>query len=610
MCAISLNLTGLDTETIIQQMMVIERQPLLKLQSQQAVLAKKKQAWDSIRTRMGTVASRLSSLANLSTLNQKTVSSSNTSVASATASSSAVAGVYDLRVSSLASSQVVASSLRDSLDSALGMSGTLNLNGKTLTVAITDSLSSIAAKINATEGIGAKASVLQTEPSKYSLILTSEESGTANRMVLEDGTASWQDLGVVDGSGVINEIQAASNAVFSVNGVQFTRSSNVVSDAIPGITMTLMQAASAETGLGGTSSLTVGNDDQAVIDCVKQFVVDYNTLLETIKTYNSWDPDTKVAGTLFGDPLLQRLLVALRETIFRSVDGAIGGYRSMSSIGLSTGALGAYSRDGKLSLDESKLREALKENRDAVMVLFGAQTSNAALASRGATVTASSTFGPEYSPEGVIDGSTSTALWGANGGWSDGTAGDFPDYLEIDFGAMRTIDTINVRTMDSPAMPASTYGISDFNAEYWDEGTGSWVNLFTVSGNTQGNISNSFSPVSTSKIRINVTGSNDGQYSRILEVEAKDKNDGIFTSLQSVIQTYTSADGLLLGRTSEIDKLDKDLSRQIENMQRRLDMRLDSLKKKFTALEIMLQQFNAQSAWMAQQIESISRQNR
>ena len=378
----------------------------------------------------------------------------------------------------------MASSLRDSLDSALGMSGTLNLNGKTLTVAITDSLSSIAAKINATEGIGAKASVLQTEPSKYSLILTSEESGTANRMVLEDGTASWQDLGVVDGSGVINEIQAASNAVFSVNGVQFTRSSNVVSDAIPGITMTLMQAASAETGLGGTSSLTVGNDDQAVIDCVKQFVVDYNTLLETIKTYNSWIRHQGCRDSVQRSPSAAPARRAARDH-FRSVDGAIGGYRSMSSIGLSTGALGAYSRDGKLSLDESKLREALKENRDAVMVLFGAQTSNAALASRGATVTASSTFGPEYSPEGVIDGSTSTALWGANGGWSDGTAGDFPDYLEIDFGAMRTIDTINVRTMDSPAMPASTYGISDFNAEYWDEGTGSWVNLFTVSGNTR-----------------------------------------------------------------------------------------------------------------------------
>ena len=59
MCDIP-ELDGIDTETIIQQMMVIERQPLLKLQSQQAVLAKKKQAWDSIRTRMGTVASRLS----------------------------------------------------------------------------------------------------------------------------------------------------------------------------------------------------------------------------------------------------------------------------------------------------------------------------------------------------------------------------------------------------------------------------------------------------------------------------------------------------------------------------------------------------------------------
>lgn len=608
---ISLNLTGLDTDIIIQQLMAIERQPLQRLEQQRTVLAKRKSAWDTIRTKMSNVSSRLTALTGLSTFNSKKVVVANSAVASATASQSAMPGTYNLRVTSLASGQIVGSNLFASADSPLGISGTISIRGQAIEVSANDGLSSIAAKINALKDAGVKASVLQTEPSKYRLVLSSTELGTANTISFDGSLDALQALGIVDSDGNVSEIQAASDAVFTLNGVQFVRHSNTISDVVPGLTLNLAQAVDPGTGLGGVTSITVSPDDDAIVEAVKQFIYDYNSLLETMKAYNSYDTSTKTAGTLFGDPVLRRLLNALREVIFRKVDGALPGFETLPSVGISTGAPGSYNKDGKIVLDETKLREALSTNREAVMYLFGAKAPNVALASAGASVTASSTFGPEYAAESVIDGSYSSHLWSQGGGWADGTPGAFPDFLEIDFGVERTIDRIGLYTVNSEQYPAALYGVRDLEVEYWDSVQSSWVSLFTVTGNTQEYISRSFDPVTTNKVRINVTGSNDGEHSRILEVQAFGKNDGAFSNLADVIRMYTSFDGLLSGRTEEIDRLDKDLSRQIESMQKRLDMRLESLRKKFTALEVMLQQFNAQSAWLSQQLMSLSfnRQN-
>jgi flagellar hook-associated protein 2 len=607
--AISLSVTGLDTDTIIQQLMAIERQPLQKLQSQKTLLAKRKSAWDTVNTRLGNVSSRLASLTRISTFEGKKVAVQNSAVVLASASSTANCGSYSLRVTSLARGQIAGSASFASHDSPLNISGALTLNGRAIEVNITDTLSSIAAKINAAD-TGVEASVLQTEPSKYRLVLTSSETGTTNAMSFEGDLSAWQALGVIDGNGVLNEIQAASDAVFTLNGVQFVRHSNTVSDAAPGLTLDLAQAVDPQTGSGGVTTITVSPDDDAVVECVKQFIVDYNTLIETIKSYNSYDPNSGTAGTLFGDPLLRRLLVALREVIFKQVDGAFPGFGTLSSVGISTGAPGSYTKDGKIVLDEAKLREALATNRDAVMTLFGARAPNVALFSAGASVTASSTYGPEYPASSVIDGSSSPLLWGQGGGWTDGTPGAFPDFLEIEFGGERTIDRIGLYTLGSETYPAESYGVRDFDVEYWDSAGNSWVSLFAVTGNTQGYVSQAFDPVTTSKIRINVTGSNDDQHSRILEVQAFAKNDGAFSSLAETLRMYTASDGLLPVRTEQIDRLDRDLSRQIESMQRRLDMRMESLRRKFSALEVMLQQFNAQSAWLSQQLMSLTHDTR
>lgn len=605
---LTVNVTGIDTESIIQELMKIERQPVVLLESKQKIIDDKRSAWDTIKTKLDSLSSTLTPLLSSTTFYAKTVSISDTSVVTVEAGTSANIGTYDIEVVSLAQSQVVQSASFTAPDQSLNISGTVTLNGKSITIASTDTLNSIADKINAIEDIGVNASVLQVEPNDYRLVLTSTSTGTANIMSFEGDMTAWQELGVVDSSNVPNEVRAAQDATFFINGIQFTRSSNEVDDAIEGLTINLLQAKDPVTGQGGKASFSVGFDDDSIVDYVKSFIDEYNAFLDTVSEYNSWDSETMTSGILFGDPLLQRLLQEIRQVIFKEVEGSPEDFRFLGAVGLSTGSGSTFSREGKLSLDEAKLREALQENRDAVAVLFGAKTVNVALASNGSTATATSTYSTDFAPENVINGNTSSALWGSpGGGWMDGTPNDFSqDILEISFGTLRTIDTVKVYTLDSTTYPASSYGIRDFSIEYLDPDTGQWSLISSFSQNTQGMVSASFDALTTEKIRVVVNASNDGTYSRIIEVEAYAKNDGAFNKLSETIQKYTAADGFLDLRESELEAEDESIARQIENLERRLDMRLSALRKQFTALEVMLTKLNTQGMWLSQQLESLT----
>ena len=152
------------------------------------------------------------------------------------------------------------------------------------------------------------------------------------------------------------------------------------------------------------------------------------------------------------------MLSQIRQTIFREVSDKLPGFRFIGDIGISTGSIGAYSRDGKLTLDESRLREALAENREAVASLLG---------------------------------------------------GDEPD------------------------------------------------------------------------------------------------SQGALVSLKQVLEMYVAHDGFLPLRESTLEAQNKDISRQIENLERRLEVRLTSLRRQFTALESLLIQMNSQSLFMSQQVQRL-----
>jgi subtilisin family serine protease len=154
--------------------------------------------------------------------------------------------------------------------------------------------------------------------------------------------------------------------------------------------------------------------------------------------------------------------------------------------------------------------------------------SNVALWFNEASVSASSTYSDSYSLRTVNNGDRKGLNWGANGGWKDATPGAYPDWVQIDFSGSKMISEIDVYTLqDAYANPVepddsltfSSYGITDFSVQYWD-GV-SWVTVpgGSVSGNNKVWRKFTFSPITTSMIRVLVHGALDG-YSRIVEVEA------------------------------------------------------------------------------------------
>ncbi len=165
----------------------------------------------------------------------------------------------------------------------------------------------------------------------------------------------------------------------------------------------------------------------------------------------------------------------------------------------------------------------------ATSSLVAACDINVAHASQGSVATASSTQSSRnYSPAGAINGDVIGAGWEQGGGWNDDTRSVWPDFLDVDFNATRTINAINVYTLQnnykSPVQPtvdtpADLYGILDFDVQYWN-GT-AWVTVpgGAIRGNNKAMVTISFADLATTKIRINVLNGR-VHYSRIVEVEA------------------------------------------------------------------------------------------
>src|SRR5690606_31840758 len=155
---------------------------------------------------------------------------------------------------------------------------------------------------------------------------------------------------------ILNELQAAQDAVFTVEGrLTITRSSNTVDDLIEGVTLQLK-------GVGETT-LEIRRDVDAVVDAVRRFVEQYNSTMSFIQDRMGEN------GVLKGDTLLMRIQMQLRADVMAPVDGdADGGlkYNQLAAVGISV------DKSGTMSLDEARLREALEESPEEVARLFTA----------------------------------------------------------------------------------------------------------------------------------------------------------------------------------------------------------------------------------------------
>ncbi|NDP41169.1 MAG: PKD domain-containing protein [Aromatoleum sp.] len=155
---------------------------------------------------------------------------------------------------------------------------------------------------------------------------------------------------------------------------------------------------------------------------------------------------------------------------------------------------------------------------------------NVALAANGGVASASSTYtvSGNYAAASANNGDRKGVNWANGGGWNDADSGVYPDWLQILFSGQKTIGEIDVFTVQdnytAPIAPTlgmtfGQYGITDFQVQYW---TGSgWLPVTggTVTGNNKVWRQFTFTPVTTDRVRVVVTGALAG-YSRITEVEA------------------------------------------------------------------------------------------
>ena len=361
--------SGLDVQSIVKQLVALEKAPLKQLQTQASSFQTKLSTFGTIKSQVAAMGEAATKLSNSSGWNPVTASSSNATAIGVTAAAGAPATSFTMEVTQLAKAQSTMSAAAP-LGSSVG-SGSLTISlgkwtGATftagaatavdITVGASDTLSAIAGKINGAAGAGVTATVLR-DASGERLMLRSRETGEENGFSITTLDPSLS--GLANAVGTPTPLQMGENAKATVNGVLISSASNRLTDALPGMTIQLQQVTTAPV------EITVSTDTEAIKKNVQAFVDSYNTLSATLANATRYDAATKTAGALQGDATAVGLQNALRG-MMRSVTSS-SPFERLSDIGIE------MKTGGQLELKQAKFDSALS-NMDGLKSLFTTAT--------------------------------------------------------------------------------------------------------------------------------------------------------------------------------------------------------------------------------------------
>lgn len=336
--------------------------------------------YGKLQSALTTLQTAAAKLAKTDTWNSTSVTSTNTAFA-ATTSTNANVGEFTINVSKIAKGQVLttAPGTIDSNTKQLGAttagnSRTITItqagaDSKPLTVTLADgdtSLNGIAKAINAANG-NVSASIVKADTGDYRLMLSSKTTGTDSDMTV---TVTGDDtLNAVIGGAALNEQVESQNAVVNVNGIDIIRQSNTVTDALPGVTLTLKAPSTADE----TLSVTRSTDDNK--KAITEWVTAYNSLQSTITSLTKYVPPATGAtaqnsgnGVLMGDSTIRGVQSDLRALL---TNVQTGSYAIMAQLGITQDPLkGADGTFGNLKIDDKKLTQALTDNPAGVQAYF------------------------------------------------------------------------------------------------------------------------------------------------------------------------------------------------------------------------------------------------
>ncbi|MEK6192849.1 MAG: flagellar cap protein, partial [Deltaproteobacteria bacterium] len=232
--------SGLDTNSIIEQLMELQQKPIVKLQQQEAAYQVELSAYGSLQGILGSLKSAVEDLDSMSNLTRFSAVSKNTDLFSVSADENATSGSYDITVQQLAKVHKLASGAF-SEDELVG-EGTLHLtvgNGSTtdIDVSATDTIDDVALAINDTEA-GVRAGVI-FDGTDYFLTLAADETGVENVInltVTDNGDLDDTNMTGLSrlvyeklGTENLSNTQDAADSIITVDGVaDIHRDTNVI----------------------------------------------------------------------------------------------------------------------------------------------------------------------------------------------------------------------------------------------------------------------------------------------------------------------------------------------------------------------------------------------
>jgi flagellar hook-associated protein 2 len=355
--------TGLDVNSIVSQLMALERRPLDQLEQKETAVRAQISAFGTLKSGLSTFASAMAGLTDITKFQPYTASTSNDTRVTATLGEGASPTRFSLNVTRLASTHKL-SSATYAAGTAVG-TGTLNftVGGESFSVGIdatNNTLEGIRDAINSAGGNSKVTAAVLNSASGPMLLLSANDSGAANAITI--GVTGDGDGNNTDGSGLsalsytagalrLTQRTAAQDAALTIDGISVTSPSNNVSTAIDGATFNLLNT--------GTATITISRDDSAITTAAQDFAKAYNELKDAIGKLRS--------GNLANDSTLRGIESSL-SAVLQTGANVGGTFSHLTEIGVSR------DRYGKMQVDVGRLGDVLGTNPSAVIALFTHET--------------------------------------------------------------------------------------------------------------------------------------------------------------------------------------------------------------------------------------------
>ncbi len=341
--------SGLDTATIIEQLMQLEAAPQTRLKTNLTSEQSKVSILQTINTKVAALATQAKDLSAGTAWNALTATSSSTAVTLATTSGTS-AGTFSFTVDATAAAHKLTFATAAAGTDVVVAPGTtveLTSGGVTKTLETGDgTLDGLVKALNGS-GTGVNASKVRLDDGSYRLVVSAAKTGAAASFTLTN--AGGTDL--LGGAAVT----AGRDAAITLGADTIHSATNTFTGVVPGVDLTVSTAA-----LGTTVEVNVARDSGKVKDSVKSLVDNVNALLTQIDSLTSYSSTSK--GAMAGDVTLRELRTSLLNSVYPD------DHSTMADVGVQT------DRYGKLVFDQDKFNTAYAADPAAVAAKFTSGT--------------------------------------------------------------------------------------------------------------------------------------------------------------------------------------------------------------------------------------------